>query len=54
MKINVKKTNSLRIGIIEEEKETLGKKISIMRTASQNFVALAVTLVGVVKMLKVE
>ena len=54
LKINVKKTKSLRLGISEDEKVTLVTKRLIRLGASLTLVVLLVKTVGAVKMLKVE
>ena len=53
LKINVKKTKSLRLGISEDEKVTLGNEKMIRWTASLNLVVLLVKTVEAVKMIKV-
>ena len=54
LKINVKKTKSLRLGISEEEKVMLGNK-KIDQVGSFTYLGvLLVKMVGAVKMLKVE
>ena len=54
LKINVRKTKSLRLGISEDEKVTLGKERLIRWAASLILVVLLVKMVGAVKMLKIE
>ena len=54
LKINVKKTKSLRLGISEDEKVTLGSEKIDQGAASLTSVVLLVKTVGEVKMLKLE
>ena len=61
MKTNVKKTKSLRLGISEDEKVTLGKEkidqvgsFTLVVFGSITLVVLLVKTVGAVEMLKVE
>ena len=54
LKINVRKTKSLRPRISEEEKVMLGNKRLIRRAASLTLVVLLVKMVGAVKMLNIE
>ena len=55
LKVNVKKTKSLRLGISEDEQVTLGNEKRLIRLgASVTLVVLLVKMVGAVKMLKVE
>ena len=54
LKINAKKTKSLRLGISEDKRVTLGNKRLIRWAASLTMVILLVKTVGAVKMLKVE
>ena len=53
LEINVKKTKSLRLGISEDERVTLGNERLIRSAASLTLVALLVKTVRAVKMLKV-
>ena len=54
LKINVKKNNSLRLGISEDEKVTFVMKRLIRWAASLCLVVLLVKAMGAMKMLKVE
>ena len=54
LKINVKKTKSLRLGISEDEQVTLDNEKIDQVGASVTLVVLLVKMVGAVKMLKVE
>jgi len=54
LKINVKKTKSLSLGINKDEKVTLGKEEIDKSRASLSSVLLLIKTVGKVKMVKVE
>jgi len=54
LKINVKKTNFLRLGISKDRKETLGKETIDQEVSCIYLGSVLVRTMGAVKMLKVE